>query len=45
MIYKVSLFLVSQINPLPHMPILGLSNSAGNKDMMSKLLTNGDTIF
>ena len=32
-------------NPLPHMPILGSSNSAANKDMMSKILTNGDTIF
>ena len=27
------------------MPILGSSNSAANKDMMSKLLTYGDTIF
>ena len=25
------------------MPILGSSNSAANKDMMSKMLTNGDT--
>ena len=33
------------INPLPHMPILDSSNSAANKDMMSKILTNGDTIF
>ena len=32
------------INPLPHMPILGSSNSAANKDMMSKILINGDTI-
>ena len=24
------------VNPLPHMPILGFSNSAANKDMMSK---------
>ena len=23
------------VNPLPHMPILGSSNSAANKDMMS----------
>ena len=30
--------------PLSDMPILGFSNSAGNKDMMSKILTNGDTI-
>ena len=27
------------------MPILGSSNSAANIDMMSKILTNGDTIF
>ena len=32
-------------NPLPYMPILGYSNSAANKDMMSKTLTDGDTIF
>ena len=32
-------------NPLPHMPIFGSSNSAANKDMMLKILTNGDTIF
>ena len=25
------------------MPILGSSNSAGNKDMISKIWTNGDT--
>ena len=31
--------------PLPHMPTLGSSNSAANKDIMSKILTNGDTIF
>ena len=30
---------------LPHMPILGSSNSAANKDIMSKILTNGDNIF
>ena len=24
-------------NPLPHMPILGSSNSAANKGMMSKI--------
>ena len=29
------------INRLPHMPILDSSNSAANKDMMSKILTNG----
>ena len=33
------------INPLPYMPILGSSNSAGNKDMMSKIWTHGDTII
>ena len=33
------------VNPLPHMPIFCSSNSAANKDMMSKILTNGDTIF
>ena len=32
-------------NPLPHMPILGSSNSAANKDMISKIWTNGDTII
>ena len=34
-----------QFNPLPHMPVLGSSNSAANKVLMSKILTNGDTIF
>ena len=33
------------LNPLSHMPILGSSNSAANKDRMSQILTNGDTIF
>ena len=33
-----------RVNPLPDMPISGSSNSAANKDMMSKILTNGDTI-
>ena len=33
------------VNPLPHLPILGCSNSAGNKGMISKILINGDTIF
>ena len=27
------------------MPILGSSNSAANKDMMSNILTNGDILF
>ena len=34
-----------QIDPLPHMPILDSSNSAANKDMMSEILTDMDTIF
>ena len=33
------------VNPLPHVPILGSSNSAANKDMMAKVWTNGDTII
>ena len=32
------------VNPLPHMPIIGSSNSAANKDMIAKIWTNGDTI-
>ena len=32
-------------NPLPHMPIFGSSNSVANKDMKSKIWTNGDTII
>ena len=27
-----------KFNPLPHVPILGSSNSAAKKDMMSKIL-------
>ena len=30
-----------QFNPLSHIPILGASNSAANKNMMSKIWTNG----
>ena len=33
------------LNLLPHIPILGSSNLAANKDIMSKILTNGDTTF
>ena len=33
------------LNLLPDMPILGSSNSAANKDMMSKIWTNGDTVI
>ena len=36
---------IENINPFPHMPILGSSSSAATKDMMSKILTNGDTLF
>ena len=32
-------------NPLPDIAIFGSSNSAKNKDMMSKIWTNGDTII
>ena len=35
----------SHVNPFPHMPILGSSNSAANKSMMSKIWTNGNTII
>ena len=35
---------VSMVNPLLHTPILGSSDLAANKDMMSKTLTDGDTI-
>ena len=31
----------NEVNPLPRMPILGSSNSAANKDMMTKIWTNG----
>ena len=36
---------VMGFNPLPDMPILGSSNSTANKDMMSNVWTNGDTII
>ena len=32
-------------NPSPDTPILGSFNSAANKNMMSKIWTNGDTII
>ena len=35
----------SSFNPLPDMPVLGSSNSASNKDMMSNIWTNGDTVI
>ena len=33
------------VSPLPHMPILGSSNSAANKYMTAELWTNGDTVI
>ena len=41
------LYLVQLFSPIhvPHMPILSSSNSAQNKDVMSKILTKGDIIF
>ena len=38
-------FVVRYLSPLPDMPVLGSSNSAADKDMMSKIWTNRDTIF
>ena len=37
--------LKNSFNPLPHMAILGLSNSPANKDMMSKIWTDGATVI
>ena len=34
-----------KINPLPDMPILGSSISAANKNMVSDIWTNEDTII
>ena len=45
---KMSIFLQvawKYLTLYPHMPILGSSNSAANKDMMPKIWTNGDTII
>ena len=33
------------VDPLPHLPILGSSNSATNKDLILKIWTNEDTII
>ena len=41
----VRLHVYRSINPLPHMAILGSTNSAANRDMMSKIWINGDTII
>ena len=37
--------LLKRFNPLPDMPILVFPSSATNRDMMSKILTDGDTII
>ena len=37
--------LIDQVNLLPHMPILGSSNSAANTNMMAKIWPNWDTII
>ena len=42
---KVKACLRSELKPLPDMPILGSSNSAANKDMMSRIWTNWDAII
>ena len=44
-LYTQILYKTKAINPLPDMPILGSSNSAVNKDILSKIRTNGDTII
>ena len=42
---KCSLFIsIERVNPLPHMPILGSSKSAANKNIMSKIWTNGEQL-
>ena len=40
---RFSVFLLLPI--LPHMPVLGSSYSAANKDMTAEMGTNGDTII
>ena len=42
---KIKAFTESFLNPLPHMPILGSSKLAANKNKKSKIWTNGDTII
>ena len=44
-VYKITMSGHSCLNPLPDMPILGSSNSAANKDMLSKLWANGHAII
>ena len=41
----VRLHVYRSINPLPHMEILGSTNSAAYRDMMSKIWINGDTFI
>ena len=41
----VRLHVYRSINPLPHMAILGSTNSAANRDMMSKIWIDGDTFI
>ena len=45
MIHNYAMQYVEPLNPLPDIPILGSSNSAANKDRMSKIWTNGNTII
>ena len=42
---KIQITVLPLFNPLSDMPILGSSNSAANKDMISKIWTNGYTII
>ena len=42
---EICAHLLKLFNPLSDLPILGASNSAINKDMMSKIWKNGDTII
>ena len=43
--FSTHISLQLSLNPLPDMPILDSSKSAANKDMISKIWTNGDTII
>ena len=43
--FKLKTLVGDNLNPLPDMPILGSSDSAANKDMMSTRWTNGDSII
>ena len=36
---------LAQLNPLLDIPTFGSSNSAANKDIMSKISTNGDRVI